>query len=123
MPFHIGNFLNITTPILLQMNLTILEISDENGFITSDNPVLWLDPSIMRKDYPISFFGFRSPTLDIFFPISPHFLVELTWTQPENYVSVTPQMVDEINGMIVMFSEEFVVMNHNSPKAYWFKDL
>jgi hypothetical protein len=124
MPYHIGNFLNITTPVLSRMNITILETTREEGFVTSDNPALWLDPSITMPNKPISFFGLGSPLLDIFFPISPNFLVELSWSQPDSYVPIDSQtqMIEEINKMTVMNSEEFVVMNHNSPNPYWFED-
>lgn len=124
MPYHILNFVNITVPVLMRMNLTVWETSGDNEFITSDNPVLWLDPSLFLKNTPISFFGLGSPLLDIIMPISPNFAVQLTWTGPEKYASIDtePQAIDEINKLVVIFSDEFVVLSHNEPKQYWFED-
>jgi len=44
MPFNIFNFVNISVPFLYRMNTCIYEINDIPGFITSDNPCLWMDP-------------------------------------------------------------------------------
>jgi hypothetical protein len=123
MPYHIANFVNITTPVLLKMNLTLMETSDEIGFITSDNPVLWLDPSLWFNSNSLSFFGLGSPFLEILFPISPNFLIQLTSSYPEKYILVDtqPQIVNEINKMVVSFSDECVIMNNNKPNPQWFE--
>jgi len=121
-PFFLVNFINITFPVLIRMNLTILETSREIGFITSDNPVLWIDASLMLQNYPLTFYGLRSPMLEIFMPISPRQLVKLSWNDSENYIfkDSESQIVDEINSLVVGFSEEYVILNHNMPNPYWF---
>ncbi len=121
--YHIHNFLNITVPVLLELKLTIMVVSRPIGFITSDNPVLWLDPSLGLTNQPVSFFGLESPYLEIILPLSPNRLAKLTRNDPELYLCVDsqPELVDEVNKLIVYFSEEFVVMNHNKPNPYWFE--
>jgi len=122
-PFFLTNFINITLPVLMRMNLTIMETSREIGFITSDNPVLWIDTSLILQNFPLTFYGLGSPMLEILMPISPRQLVKLSWVDPENYIFIDsePQFVDEINCMIVGFSEDYVIQNHNMPNPYWFE--
>jgi hypothetical protein len=124
LPYHVTNFLNITVPVLLKMKLTVMVTSRETGFITSDNPVLWFDPSIRFTSKPISFFGLESPYLEIILPLSPNFLVQLTWNDPAQYLFVDsqPELVDEINKLTVYFSDEYVILDHNAPNSYWFDE-
>lgn len=123
LPYHISNFLNITVPVLLKMKFTIMVTSRATGFITSDNPVLWLDPSIWLANKPLSFFGLESPYLEIILPLSPNFLAQLTWNDPEQYLFVDsqPEIVNEINKLMVYFSDEYVILNHDKPNQYWFE--
>jgi hypothetical protein len=123
LPYHIFNFLNITIPVLLRMKLTIMVTSRATDFVTSDNPVLWLDPSIWLANKPSSFFGLESPYLEILLPLSPNFLAQLTWNDPEKYLFVDsqPEIVNEINKLMVYFSDEYVIMNHDKPNQHWFE--
>ena len=123
LPFHISTFLNITVPVLLRMKLTIMATSSKTGFITSDNPVLWFDPSLWFMNKPISLFGLESPYIEILLPLSPNYLVQLTWNDSEQYLFVDsqPELVNEINKLIVYFSDEYVVMDHDEPNPYWFE--
>lgn len=125
MPYFLFNFIRITLPVLMRMNLTIIETSRKPGFITSDNPVLWIDPSILLSNHPLTFFGLGSPTLEILMPISPYQMMIFSWTERENYIldNSEPRMVDEINKMIVGFSEEDVIMHHNKPNLSWFSNI
>jgi len=120
--YHLSNFLKITLPILLRMKLTIMMTSKHSGFITSDNPVLWLDPSIRSAHKPLSFFGLGSTHLEIILPLSPGFLAQLTWNNSGQYIFVDsqPDIVNEINKLMVCFSDEYVIMNHDEPNKYWF---
>jgi hypothetical protein len=122
LPYHITNFLNITVPVLMKMNLTVMVATGKTGFITSDNPVLWFDPSMWFTSKSISFFGFESPNLEINLPLSPNFLAQLTWNKPEKYLFVhsQPEFIDEINKLMVYFSDEYVVSDNNAPNSYWF---
>lgn len=123
LPYHLSNFLNITIPALLRMQLTIMVTSKYSGFLTSDNPVLWLDPSILLANKPLSFFGIESPQLEIIMPLTPNSLARLTWNDPDRYIFVDsqPEIVDEINKLVVCFSDEYVILNHDKPNKYWFE--
>jgi hypothetical protein len=122
LPYHLTNFLNITSPFLLRMKLTIMVTSKHSGFITSDNPVLWFDPSARSTNKPLSFFGLGSTDLEIILPLSPNFLAQLTWKNSDQYISVDsqPEIVNEINKLMVYFSDEYVILNHDQPNKYWF---
>ncbi len=123
LPYHISSFLNITVPVLLKMKFSIMVTSGNSGFITSDNPVLWLDPSIWLENQPLSFFGLESAYLEIILPLSPHFLAQLTWNDPDQYLFVDsqPEIVDEINKLMVYFSDEYVILNNDKPNQHWFE--
>lgn len=125
MHYFLFNFIRITLPVLVRMNLTIIETSREPGFITSDNPVLWIDPSILLSNHPLTFFGLGSPTLEILMPISPYQIVIFSWTERKKYIldNSEPRMVNEINKMIVGFSEENVIIHHNKPNLSWFSNI
>jgi hypothetical protein len=111
----------------MQMNLSIMETSLEPGFITSDNPVIWLDPSLFIPGMPVTFFGLGSPLLAILLPVTPSLVVTLDRTHTEAYVGFEPdpaaerEIVDSFNKMMVANASESVILNHNKPDASWFR--
>lgn len=122
MPFMLSNFMELTVPVLKQMNLSICVNPVGNGFITSDNPVVWIDPSVLVLELPSTFFGLGSPMLEILFPITPNHLAILSWSARERYIilDAESEMVDILNKLIVSWSSESVILNHNNPNPYWF---
>lgn len=122
MPFMLSNFIELTIPVLKQMNLTIWVNPVGNEFITSDNPVVWIDPSLLVPELPLTFFGLGSPMLEILFPITPNHLATLSWSARERYIilDAESEMVDQVNKLIVSWSSESVILNHDKPNPYWF---
>src|SRR5688500_2802939 len=57
MLFNIFNFVNISVPFLYQMQICIYETIDVPGFITSDNPCLWMDPPLINPLEAKTWFG------------------------------------------------------------------
>jgi hypothetical protein len=108
------------------MGCEIIETETNPGFITSDNPCFIIDPAIYTSKPPMSWIElFRSPTVEILFPISPKQLVSLKPTGTNRYLSVdkVPEVIDEINKIIVGNSEEFIVLNQNEFKDAWFENI
>jgi hypothetical protein len=123
MPYFLFHFLQILLPTLGNMNLTIYYSDRKTGFITSDNPCLWIDPQLFDPTKPLTFYGAGSPTLNVIMPISPQRVIVLSREWPEGFFSIDdkPGFVDEINSMMVMYSEEVVINNTNYASPYWFK--
>lgn len=124
MPFHMFHFVNLVAPYLISMNCAIFETDTTPGFITSDHPCVWFDPAVYDPEAPVSFFGVGSPTLDIILPVSPSQLISLKPNGPDGYFSFEDnvQAVDQLNRLIVMNSDEFIVLNRESPRPYWFEE-
>ncbi len=123
MPFFINNFLNEVMNQLLEMRLTIHHTSGDLGFVTSDNPVIWIDPAVFLPRAPMTFFGVGSPTLNIIMPISPGRVITISHEYPNGYYPIDNLgFVDAVNGMIVGFAEEVIVSNSELLRDSWFKD-
>jgi hypothetical protein len=123
MPFHIFHFVNFAMPFLIRMNCKIMETQTKPGFITSDNPCLWFDPAIFGIGQPNLFFGLGHPELEIILPISPSQIISLKQQGPDGYISIDsyPEAVDELNKLVVGFSEKFIVLNQSRYKKHWFQ--
>jgi len=127
MPFHLSFFVNATAPYLYSMNCAIYETETEPGFITSDDPCVWFDPAIYNPNIPLTFFGIGSPTLNILFPISPRQYISLEKNGLDGYIDLhshpnETELVDCINGLIVLNSQEYIVVSQNIVKKEWFLD-
>ncbi len=124
MPFFFNHFLQIVLPYLNTMNVSIISVSDHQSFITSDNPVIWIDPSLFIPGAPISIFGIQSPLLNVMMPISPKMIVILSREYFRGYSSIEKDgYADEVNSMMVNFAEKWLVSNSNQTKDYWFRSV
>jgi len=123
-PYNVINFTNITVPFLSTMNCEIFETKFKPGFITSDNPCFLFDPAIYKPNPPKTWLSlFRSPTVEIIFPISPNQVISLKQTGSDRYLTIddNPKAIDEINKLTTINSEEFIILNQKEYKDYWFQ--
>lgn len=124
MPYFLNHFLQLVLPYLMTMNLSIISVSDQNGFITSDNPVIWIDPSLFVPGAPISFFGVQSLELNVMMPISPTMVIILSREYLHGYgVIDKPGYSDELNAMMVTFADKWLVNSSRNVEDYWFQTL
>jgi hypothetical protein len=121
MPSHIFLFVNIVRPILLRMNCTIYETTIQPGFITSDNPCLWIDPSILYPNEPVTWFGLGSPILEIILPISPKQCIRLVRRGPDGYHVADKEITEAVEALVVANAEEYIVVNQKFFKEEWFE--
>lgn len=128
MLFHLFQFVNATAPYLFHLNCAIYETKSSPGIITSDNPCIWFDPAIYNPNIPLTYFGVGSPTLNVILPISPTQYISLERQGPDGYRNLNKDsktekhLVDTINRMIVLNSDEYIVVNKRVVKERWFKD-
>jgi hypothetical protein len=126
MPYHLFNFVNLTSPYLAYMNCAIYETELNPGLLTSDNPCIWFDPSIYNPNIHMTFFGIGSPTLNILFPISPKQFISLERNGPDGYIDlhVNPEtevgIIDSMNRLIALNCDDFIVVNQNTFDEKWF---
>jgi hypothetical protein len=118
--FAMGRLLEILPPMLYQMSPAILVTDDELGFITSDQPCVWLNPD-MYKWHPF----YRRPALtqqkvEVRLPLTPHHLLFLSWSDLEGYFRIPAATVDEINRVTRAYCHESFISRKADTKRIWF---
>lgn len=94
------------TKALTTMTWQFFVTADEQGFVTSDNPVVFSEEK-----------GIEDKSSEIIFPISRRIALWATWRSdlPEIYVEVDQEGVRDINRQTVSFADKFVYYSHASP--------
>lgn len=118
----LGSIITALTPLLLMMDLVIVETNQSPGFITSDNPCIWFDPEAYKRP-PI----FQVPALmfestEIRLPLSPQqmLIFKREFKALRGYEQVTDSAVDELNRITRFSAHEFFIVNSNEKKSVWF---
>jgi hypothetical protein len=102
-------------PVLTQMNLCIFTTEDDVGFITSDHPCVWYDPSGGRRRPSL-----RARAIEVTMPISPNSLALLSWEDLPEYETSTLSVVDGANALRQMACKDYLVVRRNVTKSVWF---
>ena len=119
MPFHLFNFVNISVQVLYKMNACIYETKDTPGFITSDNPCLWMDPAEIYPSEPKTWFGLGSRKLNIVLPISPNQCISLEAGGFDGYKQIDSEHAKIIEELIVSQAQEKIVVNKQIIRESW----
>jgi uncharacterized protein DUF4238 len=101
-------------PVLARMNLCIFTTEDDVGFITSDHPCVWYDPSRRRGQTAL-----RARTIEVTMPVSPNSLALLCWEDFPDYENLMPLGVDDANTLRQRACEEYFVVRRNATKSVW----
>jgi hypothetical protein len=97
------------TPLLFQMQMTVMFTDDDVGFITSDMPCNLFNSEAYK--WPASF---RSPGLgdlntEVTLPLTPQHLLVFSYNETPGYVEALPAIVEEHNWRVHYWcSKEFV---------------
>lgn len=118
-----GPSLRSIPPILYRMSMAVLCTTDPVGFITSDCPCHWHDPTAYRR-HPL----FRAPSLrdrhiEVTMPIAPSMCLLFTWDGPSGYLEPPPLVVAEINRQQRFRATKQYVLNREHKEAYWFTEI
>ncbi len=115
--------IEVTAEILAKMNAHFLYLEDSKvGFITSDNPCLYLDPL-----NPGLYSGLGSHSIELTFPISPKMLAIFFWGDPQHcpyklaYTPATDEYIEVFNHRTRLFCNKQFIVNQNITKEIWFK--
>jgi hypothetical protein len=109
------------TPLLFQMAMTIMLCADDIGFITSDTPCSWFNPTWYKRP-PL----FRSPGLgqrdiEVTLPLTPHHLLFISHNHKlPSYLEVEQRIVDEINRRTRFHCAKEFVSWKGSMRELWF---
>jgi hypothetical protein len=119
LPAHLATL----PPLLFKIDLVIIETSTAPGFITSDDPCVWFDPELHKREYPRGP-ALISPSIEIHLPVSPKFCLlfnrrgENGYLQLANYgPTVDSGVVAEANWRTRKKSRDYIVSNQS--KVYW----
>lgn len=111
------------TPLLFKMDLVLAETKNPIGFITSDNPCVWIDPEAHKRPQGFQFPALIYETTEIRFPISPKQMLIFTnkfHILNNSYVPINEEFLNDANRITRFHSHEFFVVNSNTKKDYWF---
>jgi hypothetical protein len=111
------------TPLLFKMNLVVVKTNDSVGFITSDNPCVWIDPEAHKRPQGFQFPALMYESTEIRFPISPKQMLVFTNKSHilnNSYVPIDEEFLNDANRVTRFHSHEFFVVNSNTKKDYWF---
>jgi len=108
------------SPILARMDMSILCTADDLGFITSDHPCLWYDPSLATAPPALQIPALRSRTIEITLPLSPRHVLLLNWRGVSGYRDVAQGVADRLNWMRWSQCEAHYVVRRNQVRDSWF---
>jgi hypothetical protein len=102
------------TPLLFQMNMSVVVTDDPTGFITSDVPCIWHNPKL----HP----GLAQRDIEVLLPLTPQHTLLISHQNLETYVYASSQLVREANrNMRFSCYEEFVSWK-GIVDPFWFSE-
>ena len=112
----------VILPALLGMHKAVLCTSDPLGFLTSDAPSTWYDPTAYRRHPYERTVGLKSPAIEITLPISPEQCLLFTHRAiGPLYIEVSANGVDALNHRHAAFAPSTVVARSKETRALWFE--
>ncbi len=107
---------------LLGMHKTVLCTNDPLGFLTTDAPSTWHDPTAYRRHPYERGIGLSNPAIEITLPISPDQCLLFTH-HPVGplYTAVPTEWVDALNHRHAAFAPTKVVSRSKETRALWFQ--
>lgn len=112
----------VILPALLAMHKTVLCTTDALGFITTDAPSTWFDPTAYRRHPYDRYVGLRSASVELTLPISPEQCLLVTHQHVAPlYTEVSTDWVDAFNRRHIAFASSTVVARSKETRARWFE--
>jgi len=100
------------------------ESGSESRFITSDHPVVTLNPYLDSEDSDRSFTGFSRAGFQLIFPLSPDCClmfydsgVHKVGGKRQNIVAISDCDIDRINGLQVQSADKVLIFHPNTPET------
>ncbi|WP_194725444.1 DUF4238 domain-containing protein [Noviherbaspirillum malthae] len=116
------SFMRTELPIMARMSMAVLRTNDPLGFVTSDTPAVYFDPTAYKRQ-PI----YRSPGLacidiEVTLPLSPQLCLILTH-RPDfhGYIDISSEALNELNRLRIAHCDQNFVACRNEIRAGWFE--
>lgn len=99
-------------PIFYEMKWAFYEAADDYKFVTSDNPLFFVDPT----HDPTSFFGvgLLNRNIEVTFPVTKDLMFFGTWKDFKGYKKSNNRIVKELNRRTVISAQRFVFAPQHS---------
>jgi Protein of unknown function (DUF4238) len=119
--FAVASSISAAAPLLFRMCMTVLYTEDEIGFITSDNPCIFYNPSAYKMPP-----GLRNPALsqtdiEITLPLTPQHLLLISHRPFPHYQRAAPEALDIVNSRTRWACTAEFVSWKGETKPCWFK--
>jgi hypothetical protein len=113
---------DVILPELLGMHKTVLCTTDPLGFLTTDAPSTWYDPTAYRRHPFERAVGLRNPAIEITLPISPTQCLLFTHRPFDPlYAEVGSEGVDVLNHRHAAHAPSTVVARSKETRSLWFQ--
>ena len=108
---------NTLVPKLAKLKMAIFHTKEDFGFITSDNPCVWLSLEADMRPPMFQSPGLNDDTINIILPISPTHCILLN-KQIEGYIDIdtNSKSIDQINTLIFEHAENCIISNQKGIK-------
>ena len=116
----IANSLEFEPPLLFQMEMAILMTDDVNGFITSDRPCVWFNPSLYKFPPIYRHPGLAQREIEVTLPLTPQHMLFISHTKCPEYVELSPTLLDDSNRLTRFYCSEEFVSWKGAVLAHWF---
>jgi len=112
--------LEIESPVLFRMHLSIPVTDDETGFITSDTPCVWFNPSSYKLPPMFRAPGLAQAETEVTLPLTPQHLLFISHHDTNEYVKLREDLLDECNRLRRFSCKEEFVSWKGKTRPYWF---
>lgn len=113
--------IGIVTQLFLHLDVAIISTTDPLGFVTSDNPCVWIDPEGRNRQPPFQGPALMYETIEITLPISSSQVLLLNRQGFKGYNRLEDRgFVDEVNRRTIAFAREAFIAKHAESRPEWF---
>ena len=111
--------------VMRNMSLALMEAPKGSRFITSDAPVVWIDPTAYMRPPAYQALGLGLKTIEVMMPVSPRLSFHISWYDDLNdtHSVLSPEAVEEANRTTRFLCHEYFVTNSDSKNSYWFQNV
>lgn len=118
----IGQLVRTVQPILSRMSMAVLCTEDQLGFVTTDNPCVWVDPESYKYPPYLRGPGIGMKGIEITLPVSPSQCLVFTHRPEfEGFFDVDERVVADVNRRPVAHCDQNFIACRNEVRQAWFE--
>ena len=122
MPMMLASTMKAVLPVMLNMNHIVFWTDDPLGFITSDNPCMWFDPTAHRRPPMARAVGIQTADIEVTLPLSPQQCILFSHSQFQTgYMKADRDMVNILNHRHAWHAPTTLIACRNEVRAEWFE--